>query len=82
MDTSDPIGAARSEKNAAHNGRQIEKEITGAGAVTAAGSTAVDSPACSLKFRGTLFGSTLAKVFTALDGVALGQVVAITTNDP
>lgn len=77
MDTSDRPRAAKSGKNAAQNRRQIEKEITEVGAVTLA-----DAPACSLKFRGTLFGSTLAKVFTALDGVALGQVVAITTNDP
>lgn len=78
MDTSNRIRAAGSGGKAA----RVEGEIMEAGAVSPVDSSAVDSPACSLKFRSTLFGSTLSKVFTALDGVALGQQVAITTNDP
>ena len=73
MDTSDRTGVGGDEGKSAH----VDKEIIEAGAVSS-----VDSPACSLEFHATLFGSTLAKVFTALDGVALGQQVAITTNDP
>lgn len=90
MDISDRPRAGRGEGKAARNERDVAREIgpdigqkiTGAGAVSPADSPAVDSPACSLEFHATLFGSTLAKVFSALDGVALGQQVAITTNDP
>ena len=81
MDISDRPRAGGGEIKAARNekeiGPDIGQKITGAGE-----GPAVDSPACSLEFHATLFGSTLARVFTALDGVALGQPVAITTNDP
>ena len=40
------------------------------------------SPGHSLRIRATLFGSTLAKVFTALDAMEMGEVLAVTTNDP
>lgn len=36
----------------------------------------------SLKFRGTLFGSTLAKVFSAVDRAGVGETVSVCTNDP
>ena len=78
MDTSDRIGVARIARKAA----LAEKEIVETEAVSPVDSPAEDPPACSLKFRGTLFGGTLSKVFNALDGLALGQEVAITTNDP
>lgn len=73
MDTSDRIGAAGTARKTARAGNEI---------IEAGEGPAVDPPAYSLKFRGTLFGSTLSRVFTALDGVSLGQEVAITTNDP
>jgi len=36
----------------------------------------------TLTFRGSLFRSTISRVFTALDQVAVGEVVAVCTNDP
>lgn len=85
MDTSDRPRAGGGEGKAARNERDIVREIgpdTGQKITGAGEGPAGDSPACSLEFHATLFGSTLAKVFSALDGVALGQQVAITTNDP
>lgn len=43
---------------------------------------ALPAAAYSLKFRGTLFGSTLAKVFSAVDRAGVGETVSICTNDP
>ncbi len=42
----------------------------------------VPEPKLTLTFRGSLFKSTISRVFTALDQVALGEVVAVCTNDP
>ena len=40
------------------------------------------APQRMIDFHGTLFGSTLAKVFSALDSMAVGAVLAVRTNDP
>ena len=40
------------------------------------------APRRKIDFQGTLFGSTLAKVFTALDPMAVGAVLDVRTNDP
>ena len=36
----------------------------------------------TLTFRGSLFKSTISRVFTALDQMELGEVLAVCTNDP
>lgn len=43
---------------------------------------ALPAPDYSLKIRGTLFGSTLAKVFSAVDRAGVGETVSVCTNDP
>ena len=40
------------------------------------------APRRMIAFQGTLFGSTLAKVFSALDPMAVGAVLDVRTNDP
>lgn len=72
-----PCGVKDSAKDSANNARDHEAEIgrDGEGA-------ALPAADYSLKFRGTLFGSTLAKVFSAVDRAGVGETVSICTNDP
>ena len=75
-DTSDASVGSRAEWARKHSaGPEAEYSAVDNGA-------ALDAPACSLKFRGSLFGSTLAKVFSAVDQVGVGETVSICTNDP
>lgn len=41
-----------------------------------------EQPQRHLEIRCTLFGSTLAEVAGALDGMPLGGLIAVRTNDP
>ena len=49
---------------------------------SACAADAAPLPAHSLKFRGTLFGSTLSRVFTVVDRAEVGEVISVSTNDP
>ena len=49
---------------------------------SAAVAEGLPAPQRMIDFHGTLFGSTLAKVFSALDSMAVGAVLAVRTNDP
>jgi hypothetical protein len=54
----------------------------GEGDTAPAPHSAFPEPKLTLTFRGSLFKSTISRVFTALDQMELGEVLAVCTNDP
>ena len=78
-----PTDTSETDSIEAVGGGEKEQGRAGAeGETSPAPSSAVPEPKLTLTFRGSLFKSTISRVFTALDQVALGEVVAVCTNDP